>query len=106
MWYNVSDNQGKVSMKTKIIYISGSEVFDMRDIRAAFDQVRSALQLGTDTVLFGVPVDKTDALSENTDIIPSVPVTQIEATQDAPETAPEIPGRAADRASPYGFVCP
>ena len=90
MWYNVSDNQGKVSMKTKIIYISGSEVFDMRDIRAAFDQVRSALQLGTDTVLFGVPVDKTDALSENTDIIPSVPVTQIEATQDAPETAPEI----------------
>ena len=90
MWYNVSDNQGKVSMKTKIIYISGSEVFDMRDIRAAFDQVRSALQLGTDTVLFGVPVDKTDALSENADIIPSVPVTQIEATQDAPETAPEI----------------
>lgn len=90
MWYNVPDNQGKVSMKTKIIYISGSEVFDMRDIRAAFDQVRSALQLGTDTVLFGVPVDKADALSENADIIPSVSVTQIDATQDAPETVPEI----------------
>lgn len=90
MWYNVPDNQGKVSMKTKIIYISGSEIFDMRDIRNAFDQVRSALQLGTDTVLFGVPVDKADVLSDNADIIPSVSVAQIEATQDAPETAPEI----------------
>lgn len=90
MWYNVPDNQGKVSMKTKIIYISGSEVFDMRDIRNAFDQVRSALQLGTDTVLFGVPVDKADVLSDNADIIPSVSVTQIDAPQDAPETAPEI----------------
>lgn len=90
MWYNVPDNQGKVSMKTKIIYISGSEVFDMRDIRNAFDQVRSALQLGTDTVLFGVPVDKVDVLSDNADIIPSVSVTQIDAPQDAPETAPEI----------------
>ncbi|MGN0917302.1 MAG: hypothetical protein ACI4NZ_03795 [Candidatus Enterousia sp.] len=87
-------------MKTKIIYISGSEVFDMRDIRAAFDQVRSALQLGTDTVLFGVPVDKTDALSENADIIPSVPVTQIEATQDAPEIIePIVIDKTPDEAS-------
>lgn len=50
-------------MKTKIIYISGSEVFEMADIRAAFDEVRSALDLGADTVLFGVPVDNDDALA-------------------------------------------
>lgn len=51
-------------MKTKIIYISGNEVFDMADIRAAFDEVRSALGLNRDTVLFGVPVDGDDALVE------------------------------------------
>ena len=50
-------------MKTKIIYISGNEVFDMADIRAAFEEVRAALGLGTDTVMFGVPVDADDALN-------------------------------------------
>jgi len=50
-------------MKTKIIYISGNELFDMADIRSAFDEVRAALSLGPDTVLFGVPVDNDDALS-------------------------------------------
>ncbi len=49
-------------MKTKIVYISGSELFDMAQIRAAFDQVRGALSLTDDTVLFGVPVDNDDAL--------------------------------------------
>ena len=48
-------------MKTKIIYISGSEIFNINDIHTAFDEVREALQLGPDTVLFGVPVDKEDA---------------------------------------------
>lgn len=49
-------------MKTKIIYISGNEVFNMADIRAAFDEVRATLGLGRDTVMFGVPVDNDDAL--------------------------------------------
>lgn len=57
---------GFISMKTKIIYISGNEVFDMTDIRAAFEEVRNTLGLGADTVLFGVPVDSDDALA-NTD---------------------------------------
>ena len=48
-------------MKTKIIYISGSEIFNINDIHAAFEEVREALQFGPDTVLFGVPVDKEDA---------------------------------------------
>lgn len=48
-------------MKTKIIYISGNEIFDVRDIRAAFEEVRSALNLDKTTVLFGVPVDAEDA---------------------------------------------
>ncbi len=50
-------------MKTKIIYISGSEIFDMADIRAAFEQVRTTMALPNDTVLFGVPVDTDDALA-------------------------------------------
>ena len=50
-------------MNTKIIYISGGEVFEMSKIRAAFDQVRSALGLSANTVLFGVPVDADCALA-------------------------------------------
>lgn len=51
-------------MKTKIIYISGNELFDMADIRGAFEEVRTALSLGSDTILFGVPVDNDDAFVE------------------------------------------
>ena len=49
-------------MKTKIIYISGNEVFEMSEIRAAFEEVRCALGLDNDTILFGVPVDNDTAL--------------------------------------------
>ena len=49
-------------MKTKIIYISGGEIFNMSDVRSAFETVRHELGLGMDTVLFGVPVDAEDAL--------------------------------------------
>ena len=55
------DYRGVVIMKTKIIYISGNEVFDMKDIRTAFNAVRETLNLDKDTVLFGVPVDADDA---------------------------------------------
>jgi hypothetical protein len=44
-------------VKTKKIYISGGEVFDRQEIRDAFDEVRRMLNLGDETVLFGVPVD-------------------------------------------------
>ena len=54
-------------MKTKIIYISGNEVFDMADIRAAFEEVRSTLGLARDTILFGVPVDSDDAFNNVND---------------------------------------
>ncbi len=50
-------------MKTKIIYISGNEVFEMSEIRAAFEEVRVALGLDNDTILFGVPVDADNALT-------------------------------------------
>ena len=55
-------------MNTKIIYISGGEVFDMADIRAAFDEVRAALSLDEKTVLFGVPVDQDSAFSQDIDV--------------------------------------
>ncbi len=54
-------------MKTKIIYISGNEIFEMADIRAAFDEVRNALNLDSDTVLFGVPVDRDNAIDAHVD---------------------------------------
>ena len=49
-------------MKKKIVYISGAEVFDVNDVRAAFDEVRIALKLDKDTILFGVPVDESEQL--------------------------------------------
>ncbi len=71
-------------MKTKIIYISGNEVFEMAEIRAAFDEVRAALNLDNDTILFGVPVDKESALN--------VPVTDIthDAVLDAAPASDDI----------------
>jgi len=49
-------------MKTKIIYISGGEVFPPHQVRAAFDAVRSMLGLDQDTVIFGVPVDSDNVM--------------------------------------------
>ncbi len=80
-------------MKTKIIYISGNEVFDMTDIRAAFEEVRNTLGLGKDTVLFGVPVDKDNAFSaenvQNTEQAQSSTVA--EPVLDIPEKTEVIP---------------
>lgn len=70
-------------MKTKIIYISGGEIFDMNDIRSAFEQVRGALSLGEDTVLFGVPVDRADALAG------TVSATAVDAVALSADTEPE-----------------
>ena len=82
-------------MKTKIIYMSGNELFDMADIRAAFDEVRTALSLDNDTVLFGVPVDNDDALNALQDV--ETPVAQPEPepviepiVDDTPEQVVEI----------------
>ena len=57
-------------MKTKIIYISGNEIFNISDIRAAFEEVRNALNLDKETVLFGVPVDSEDAGLGTAEITP------------------------------------
>lgn len=70
-------------MKTKIIYISGSEVFDAADIRAAFNEVRMTLGLASDTVLFGVPVDSDDAgLSTNSEA--GAPIANVNMAQTNP----------------------
>ena len=79
-------------MKTKIIYISGNEIFKIEDIRAAFEEVRNALNLDKTTVLFGVPVDNEDTgLATNVagnepEIIESV----VEETEPEIETAKEV----------------
>ena len=87
-------------MKTKIIYISGNEVFDMADIRAAFDEVRTALNLDKTTVLFGVPVDADDAglmtnekpeiVSEKEPVVENIPE-PVEIVDEEPETIIETP---------------
>lgn len=59
-------------MKTKIIYISGGELFEMAQIRTAFEEVKSTLGLGQDTILFGVPVDCDSAIEEITDTTPEI----------------------------------
>lgn len=76
-------------MKTKIIYISGNEMFEMAQIRAAFEEVRGALGLGADTVLFGVPVDADDALVDVATNIPQV-ITETEIIEVNEEPVSEI----------------
>lgn len=88
-------------MKTKIIYISGSEIFNIADIRAAFEEVRSALQLSQDTVLFGVPVDSEDAgFGTNTEE-PKLQETEI---VEAPEAVPEPVVEAIEEIEPTETV--
>ncbi len=76
-------------MKTKIIYISGNEVFEMAQIRAAFEEVRGALGLGADTVLFGVPVDADDALADVATNTTQV-ITETQIIETIEEPTPEI----------------
>lgn len=66
-------------MKTKIVYISGAEVFEMAEVRSAFDEVRNTLGLDKDTILFGVPVDADDSFSseEPVENTPEIQETQI-----------------------------
>lgn len=85
-------------MKTKIIYISGNEVFEMAQIRAAFEEVRNALGLDNDTVLFGVPVDKDNVMADSVsdvttevleNTVETVPVVE-EIHEEVVEETPEI----------------
>ena len=75
---------GDKFMKTKIIYISGNEVFEMAEIRAAFEEVRTALGLSNDTILFGVPVDCDCALAT------PVAAPHIKTVEPVTEPVPEI----------------
>lgn len=93
-------DKGIYFMKTKIIYISGDEFFDIRDICAAFEEVRTALNLDKNTVLFGVPVDSEDAgfatkteesvkTNEIPEIIDNIPEQIIPEKETEPEIIPE-----------------
>ena len=77
-------------MKTKIVYISGNELFDIADIRAAFEEVRNALGLDSETVLFGVPVDNEDAgLGTQTEQTIEEETPVIDSEEDVPEEIEE-----------------
>jgi hypothetical protein len=79
-------------MKTKIIYISGGELFEMSQVRAAFDEVRNTLGLGKDTVLFGVPVDSDSALADTQSTHDTEPVAAVAESELKNEPVePEIP---------------
>ncbi|MDR2685529.1 MAG: hypothetical protein LBB23_02005 [Rickettsiales bacterium] len=45
-------------MKTKIIYISGGQFFQPAEIKRAMDDIRRQLKLGSDVLLFAMPVDE------------------------------------------------
>ena len=77
-------------MKTKIIYISGTEIFDMRDIRAAFEEVRNALNLDKTTVLFGVPVDAEDAGFATKTVDTVIKTQKIKPVEIEPESIPTV----------------
>lgn len=47
-------------MRIKLVYISGGDVFAPSDIKSALDEIRKALSLPDDIVLFGLPVDEMD----------------------------------------------
>lgn len=74
-------------MKKKIVYISGADVFDVNDVRAAFEEVRNTLKLDADTVLFGVPVDEAESIG---DVSTPAEITPIPAVDDAPTPVVEI----------------
>ena len=89
-------------MKTKIIYISGNETFEMTEIRAAFEEVRATLGLDKDTILFGVPVDCDTALADvqedkvvSTDVPEIIPETTIVS-----EIIPEIDAETVEVTEP------
>jgi hypothetical protein len=91
-------------MKTKIIYISGGEVFAPSDVRTAFDEVRRMLNMPADTVFFGVPVDSDDVgAGAHADAIDSVSETPLSfgdiPTPAAAET-PDIGTRKTKRSRP------
>lgn len=78
-----------VILKTKIIYISGSEIFNMADVRSAFDTVRQNLGLANDTILFGVPVDTEDALAGQFESAKPVPSDAVALDTEASVTIPQ-----------------
>lgn len=69
-------------MKKKIVYISGAEVFDVNDVRAAFEEVRNTLKLDRDTILFGVPVDDAKSVGDVSDVAKDVAASGIEIDDD------------------------
>ena len=74
-------------MKKKIVYISGGNAFDVNDVRAAFDEVRSTLNLDADTILFGVPVDSENESADASDKM--CEVSTVEIMPETPEPAIE-----------------
>jgi len=66
-------------LKTKIIYISGGEVFDRNDIKNAFDEIKKTLNWDSDMVLFGVPVDEESVGANN---YSPIDVSESESTDD------------------------
>lgn len=80
-------------MKKKIVYISGADVFDVNDVRAAFEEVRQTLKLTADTILFGVPVDESECMANTADLSqdsvqPSV-ITETESIEASNNTMPD-----------------
>ena len=77
-------------MKKKIIYISGAETFAVADVQTAFDEVRTALNLDTDTILFGVPIDNMDTKTESVADIKTEPEPESVAVEEVVDVVEPI----------------
>lgn len=71
-------------MKKKIIYISGADIFNVSDVKAAFEEVRATLKLDQDVLLFGVPVDEFESVAD-TDTATTTDSVAMEARDPVPE---------------------
>lgn len=80
-------------MKTKIVYISGGEIFNPKEIQCALDEIRQMMNLAPDIVIFGIPVDNNieSVVVENLDVEIEPETPEIIIENDPVETVIEIP---------------
>jgi len=67
-------------MKSKLVYISGGDLFTPSEIKSALDEIRENLELPDDVVLFGLPVDELTEQPEE-QVIEERPVTEHKVLQ-------------------------
>ncbi len=77
-------------MKSKIVYISGGDVFSPSEIRKGLEEIREILGLGSDVVIFGISVEPELELAKSEAVVEQYePVSEIEMQIIKPDTIEE-----------------